>query len=72
MPGGRGRGNMRGNPNRLGPYNRGRGGGRGGHFSGPGRNSVFIPFAPFDLEHCAVQFPKVTSNEVTSTTGDSI
>jgi len=72
MPGGRGRGNIRGNPNRPGPYNRGRGGGRGGHFSGPGRNSVFIPFAPFDLEHCAVQFPKVTTNEFDSQIGEMI
>ena len=66
MAGGRGRGMMRGNPGRPSPYNRGRGGGRGGHFQGPLRNSVFIPFSPFDLEHCAVQFPKVTSNEVSN------
>lgn len=46
----RGRGNFRGN--------RGRGG-----FNGQPRNSVFIPFAPFDLEHCGSHFPKVSTQE---------
>ena len=54
----RGRGMYRG---RGGNW-RGRGGGRGG-FNGQPRNSVFIPFTPFDLEHCATHFPKVATSE---------
>lgn len=40
-----------------GGYNRGRSGGyRGGRNSA--RNSVFIPFQPFDIEHCEHHFPR--------------
>merc|ERR1712088_1100096 len=63
-----GRGGPRGRGMRGGMFRgRGRGGfnrGRGG-FNGQPRNSVFIPFAPFDLEHCATHFPKVSTSETT-------
>jgi len=63
-----GRGGPRGRGMRGGMFRgRGRGGfnrGRGG-FNGQPRNSVFIPFAPFDLEHCATHFPKVSNTEST-------
>lgn len=62
----RGRGRIgRGGPQRGGPFIRGRGNGRG-NFAGQARNSVFIPFTPFDLEHCGAQFPKVSNVESTS------
>ena len=65
----RGRGHPRGRGMRGGMFRgrgsfRGRGGGRG-NFNGQGRNSVFIPFQPFDLELCQSHFPKVANTETT-------
>ena len=53
---------------RGGMYNRGNrsGGFRGGRNSA--RNSVFIPFQPFDIEHCEHHFPRI---EQTETNDDS-
>ena len=65
----RGRGHPRGRGMRGGMFRgrgafRGRGGGRG-NFNGQNRNSVFIPFQPFDLELCQSHFPKVANTPTT-------